>query len=283
MSHNFQGKTLILSGGSRGIGLEIALQLARSGANITLIAKTAEPHPQLEGTVHTAAEAIKQAGGDVLPIVGDIRDDETVHSAVEQTVEKFGGIDYCLNNASALSLGNVETLKPKQYDLMQDINVRGTYMLSSACIPHLLKAKNPHILTLSPPIDLNPRWPGEYLGYTIAKYGMSLCTMGFAEEFRSRGVAANSLWPRTTIATAAVKNLLGGEAAIAKSRTPAIIADAACAILARPASECTGNFFTDEEVLTQEGVTDFRKYRADGGASDGPLAADLFFADDVYE
>ena len=253
-------KTILMSGGSRGIGLAIALRAAADGANVALLAKTAEPHPKLEGTVYTAAEAIERAGGTALPIVGDVRDEESVQDAVAQTVERFGGIDVCVNNASAIDLRKTDEIDMKRYDLMQDINCRGTFMLSKYCIPHLRAAENPHILTLSPPINLNPRWAGGQLAYTIAKYGMSLCTLGLAEELRDEGIAANSLWPRTIIATAAVQNLLGGEQAMAMSRRPEIMADAAHAILNRPSRVATGNFYIDDEVLQEEGITDLSGY-----------------------
>jgi citronellol/citronellal dehydrogenase len=268
------GKTMFISGGSRGIGLAIALRAARDGANVALIAKTAEPHPKLEGTVYTAAEAIEAAGGQALPIVGDIRDEAQVASAVEQAVERFGGIDICVNNASAIALMGTEQLEPKRYDLMQDINTRGTFMCSRACIPHLKGAGNPHVLTLSPPISLEPKWLGGHIGYTIAKYGMSLCTLGMAEEFREAGIAFNSLWPRTLIATAAVQNLLGGDEAMKRSRKPEIYADAAYAVLTRPSRECTGNLYLCEDVLAEEGVTDLGDYSYAG--SDAELQVDLY-------
>jgi citronellol/citronellal dehydrogenase len=232
------GRTLFISGGSRGIGLAIALRAARDGANIALIAKTAEPHPKLEGTVFTAAEQIEEAGGRALPIVGDIRDDQQVFAAVEQAVERFGGIDACVNNASAINLAGTEALEMKRYDLMQSINTRGTFLVSKACVPHLKRSENPHVLTLSPPLNMDPKWFKGHVGYTIAKYGMSMCTIGMAEEFRDDGIAFNALWPRTIIATAAVQNLLGGEEAMARSRRPELVADAAHAILARPSREC---------------------------------------------
>ena len=253
-------KTLFISGGSRGIGLAIALRAAGDGANVALIAKTAEPHPKLEGTVYTAAEQIEAAGGQALPIVGDIRDEEQVVSAVAQAVERFGGIDVCVNNASAINLSGTEALEMKRYDLMQDINVRGTFLVSKTCIPHLRDAENPHILTLSPPISLEARWLGPHIGYTLAKYGMSLCALGFAEELREAGIASNALWPRTLIATAAVQNLLGGDAAMARARKPELYADAAYAIVTRPSRECTGNTYLCEDVLVEEGVTDFDQY-----------------------
>ena len=216
---SLKDKTLFISGGSRGIGLEIGLRAARDGANVALIAKTAEPDPRLPGTVFTAAEEIEAAGGTALPIVGDIRDETAVADAVGATAERFGGIDVCINNASAINLSGTEALEMKRYDLMQDINTRGTFVVTRACIPHLKRATNPHILTLSPPISLEPRWLGPHVAYTIAKYGMSLCALGFAAEFRDAGIASNALWPRTLIATAAVQNLLGGEEAMAASRS----------------------------------------------------------------
>jgi citronellol/citronellal dehydrogenase len=220
---SLHGKTLFISGASRGIGLAIALRAARDGANVALIAKTAEPHPRLEGTIYTAAEQIETAGGTALPIVGDIRDEQQVADAVAQAVVRFGGIDVCVNNASAINLARTEALDMKRYDLMQDINVRGTFAVSRACIPHLREAANPHILTLSPPIDLDPRWLGPHIGYTLAKYGMSLIALGLAAELRADGIASNALWPRTLVATAAVQNLLGGDQAMARARKPSPI------------------------------------------------------------
>ena len=260
-------KTLFISGGSRGIGLEIALRAARDGANVALIAKTGEPDPRLEGTVFTAAEEIEAQGGQALPIVGDIRDESRVEAAVAAAVERFGGIDVCVNNASAINLSGTEALELKRYDLMQDINTRGTFVVSRACIPHLKRAANPHILTLSPPIGLEPRWLGPHIAYTIAKYGMSLCALGFAAEFREAGIASNALWPRTLIATAAVQNLLGGDAAMAVSRKPQLYADAAYAVVTRPSRECTGHTFLCEDVLAAEGVTDFDAYAYVPGAT----------------
>ena len=257
-----------MSGGSRGIGLAIALRAARDGAAVVLIAKTAEPHPKLEGTVYTAAEEIEKAGGRALPVVGDVRDEQSVESAVAQAVERFGRVDICLNNASAIDLSGTEAIAMKRYDLMQDINTRGTFVLGRACIPHLRRAPNPHILTLSPPLNLDTRFAGTSLAYTIAKYGMSLCTLGWAKELAGDGIAANSLWPRTTIATAAIRNLLGGDAAMSRTRSPEIMADAAHAIFTRPSRECTGNFFIDDEVLAEEGVTDLARYGGDPEALD---------------
>jgi citronellol/citronellal dehydrogenase len=267
------GKTMIMSGGSRGIGLAIARRAAADGANIALLAKTAEPHPKLEGTIYTAAEEIEKIGGSALPIVGDVRDEASVQQAVNQTVAKFGGIDIVVNNASAIDVRKTTDIDMKRYDLMQAINCRGTFMLSKYSIPHLRDGDNPHILTLSPPINLNPKHAGGQLAYTIAKYGMSLCTLGLAEELREDGIAANSLWPRTMIATAAVQNLLGGDEAMAQSRRPEIMADAAYAIVNRPSREATGNFYIDDDVLAEEGVTDLSKY----GYGDGQeLLSDLF-------
>jgi citronellol/citronellal dehydrogenase len=267
------GTTMFISGASRGIGLAIAKRAAADGANVALIAKTAEPHPRLPGTVYTAAEEIEAVGGKALPIVGDIRFDDQVEAAVAQTVEAFGGIDICVNNASAINLAGTEQLPMKSYDLMQDVNTRGTYLVSRTCIPHLKKAVNPHILTLSPPLNLAPHWLANNLGYTIAKYGMSMCTLGMAAEFASVGIAVNSLWPRTAIATAAVQNLLGGDAAMARTRSPEIMADAAYEIFNRPSREATGNFYLDDEVLREAGVTDLSIYSE---AEEADLMPDFF-------
>ncbi len=275
MTGTLAGRTVLMSGGSRGIGLAIALRAAADGANVVMLAKTGEPHPKLEGTVHTAAAAVEQAGGKALAVVGDVRDEADVRRAVDAAVERFGGIDVVLNNASALDLRPTRDIPMKSYDLMQAINARGTFLLSKTSIPHLERSDNAHVLTLSPPLDLRPQWAGAYLAYTMAKYGMSLVTLGLAEELRPAGIAANSLWPRTTIATAAVANLLGGQAALARTRTPAIMADAAHAVLTRDSRTCTGNFFVDDEVLAAEGVTDLERYRSDPAAT-GPLDADLF-------
>jgi citronellol/citronellal dehydrogenase len=272
------GKTMIMSGGSRGIGLAIALRAAADGANITLIAKTDQPHPKLPGTIHTAAAELEAAGGRVLAYVGDVRNDDQVAEAVAQTVDRFGGIDLVVNNASAIDLSPADSIAMKKYDLMQDINARGAFLLSKLCIPHLRASaaagRNPHILTLSPPLNLNPRWAGAHLAYTMAKYGMSLTTLGLAEELRPDGVGVNSLWPRTTIATAAVANLLGGESVVNASRTPDIYADAAYVVLTSPARETTGNFYLDDEVLAAAGITDLDKYRA--GDAETELVQDLF-------
>ena len=270
---SLSGKTLFISGASRGIGLAIALRAARDGANVALVAKTAEPHPKLEGTIYTAAEQIEEAGGSALPIVGDIRDEQQVQAAVDAAVEHFGGIDICVNNASAINLAGTEALEVKRFDLMQSINVRGTFVVTRACVPHLRKGENPHILTLSPPIGLRPEWLGPHIGYTLAKYGMSLLALGWAAEFADAGIASNALWPRTLVATAAVQNLLGGDAAMARSRRPEIYADAAYAILNRPSRECTGNTYLCEDVLAEEGVTDLEPYNYIPGAD---LQVDLY-------
>ncbi|TCZ67899.1 SDR family oxidoreductase [Flaviaesturariibacter aridisoli] len=269
----FQNKTVFITGGSRGIGKAIALRLAREGANIAIAAKTAEAHPKLEGTIHTAAAEIEAAGGKALALQTDIRFEDQIEAAVQRTADTFGGIDILINNASAINLLPTEQLEAKRFDLMHGINVRGTFLVSKACIPFLRKADNPHILNLSPPLDLDPRWFGMHLAYTLSKYGMSMVVLGLAEELRAAGVAANALWPHTTIATAAVQNLLGGDYLIQRSRRPEIVADAAFAILSRPSRECTGNFFIDEDVLRAEGVTDFDKYAVNPG---GELQKDLF-------
>jgi citronellol/citronellal dehydrogenase len=269
-----EGRTMFITGGSRGIGLAIALRAARDGANVALLAKTAEPHPKLPGTVYTAAEEIEQAGGTALPIVGDVRDADAVASAVEQAAERFGGIDVLVNNASAINLTPIEHTEPKRYDLMQAINVRGTFLAIRACIPHLKRSDNGHILTLSPPINLEPKWLGPHAAYTLSKYGMTLVTLCAAEELREAGVAANTLWPRTIIATAAVQNLLGGDEAMSRARTPQIYADSAYEVLVKPARQYTGQTLIDDEVLAAAGVTDLEPYRAAEG--DGELIGDLF-------
>jgi citronellol/citronellal dehydrogenase len=273
MTATLKGRTLLISGASRGIGLAIALAAARDGANIALIAKTAEPHPKLEGTIYTAAAEIEAAGGQALPILGDVRDEESVYSAVAATVERFGGIDICVNNASAISLATTEQLEIKRYDLMQSINARGTFVMSKACIPHLKQGTNPHILTLSPPITLEPKWLGAHVGYTVAKFSMTLIGLGLAAELAEAGIASNTLWPRTLVATAAVKNLLGGDAAMAQARTPEVYADAAYKILTSPSRECTGNQFLCEDVLLAHGVTDLSVYDVVPG---GTLFPDIY-------
>jgi citronellol/citronellal dehydrogenase len=272
------GKTLFIAGASRGIGLAIALRAARDGARVALLGKTAEPHPRLPGTVFTAAREVEAAGGRALALVGDVRSEASVREAVARTVETFGGIDILVNNASAIHLAGTLATDLKRFDLMHQVNARGTFLCAQACLPHLQASANPHILTLSPPLDLQPRWFALSLGYALAKFGMSLCTLGLAEEFRSAGIGVNSLWPLTLIDTAAVRNLLGGEAQARACRRPEVVADAARAILVRPARDCTGNFFIDEEVLRAEGVTDFTPYAVDPTV---PPAADLFLPEAV--
>jgi citronellol/citronellal dehydrogenase len=271
----FKNKTVIMSGGSRGVGLEIAKALGKDGANIAILAKTTEPHPTLPGTIFTAAEKIEEVGGTALPIVCDIRYEEQVEAAVEEAVSKFGGIDICINNASAIHLTDTVNTPMKRYDLMHNINVRGTFMLSQKCIPHLIKGDNSHILTLSPPLDIARKWFGMTLAYTTAKYGMSLVAHGLAEELGKHNVASNCLWPRTSLDTAAVRNVIGEEL-VKGSRKPSIYADAAYAVLKRDSSSCTGNFFLDQDVLEEEGVTDFDQYAINPEAK---LVSD-FFVDD---
>jgi citronellol/citronellal dehydrogenase len=274
-SGSLSGRTIIMSGGSRGIGLAIAVRAARDGANVALLAKTGEPDPRLPGTIHTAAAEIEAAGGQALPLLGDVRDDATVAAAVAQTVERFGGIDIVVNNASAITLQNIGDLPAKRYDLMLDINARGTFGLTSLALPHLLKSDNAHVLTLSPPLNMDRKWLREHAPYTVSKYAMTMLTLGVAESRREAGVAGNCLWPRTLIATAAVQNLLGGDESMAGARTPEIVADAAHAILVRDARECTANTFIDEDVLREIGVTDFAKYRFGDGREED-LATDIF-------
>ena len=276
---SLKGKTIFISGGSRGIGLAIALRAAKDGANVTIAAKTAEPHPKLPGTIYTAADEIEAAGGKALAVLCDIREEGQVAEAVEKTVERFGGIDICINNASAIQLTGTLATDMKRYDLMNGVNARGTFLVSKTCIPHLKKAANPHILNLSPPLDMAAKWFKNHVAYTMAKFGMSMCTLGMSAEFAREGIAVNSLWPLTAIDTAAVRNLLGGEAVASMSRLPTIMADAAHAILTRPSRECTGNFFIDELVLREEGVTDFSVYAP--GAK-GPLAGDFFVPDEAF-
>ena len=274
---SLKGKTLFVSGASRGIGLAIAKRAAEDGANIILAAKTAEEHPKLPGTIYTAAKEVIESGGKALPIVCDIRDEEQVRQAVNSGVEEFGGIDICVNNASAIQLTNTLQTDMKRYDLMHQVNSRGTFLVSKACLPHLLKSDNPHILNLSPPLDMHPKWFGPHVAYTMAKYGMSLCVLGMAEEFKEQGVAVNALWPRTAIATAAIKNALGGDAIMNISRFPEIMGDAAYTILTKPSKEFTGNFCIDDTVLADNGVTDFSVY------ADVPfdqLAPDFFVPED---
>jgi citronellol/citronellal dehydrogenase len=253
-------RVAFITGGSRGIGKAIALRLAREGWNVAIAAKTAEPHPKLEGTIHTAAAELEALGIKALPLQVDIRDENAVQNAVKKTAEVFGGIDALINNASAINLSPTEAIEPKRFDLMHGINVRGTFFTCQACIPYLKKSSNPHILNLSPPLNLNPKWLGQHLAYTMSKYGMSMIVLGLSEELKKYNIAVNALWPRTTIATAAVQNLLGGDYIIQKSRTPDIVADAAYAILKKASATCTGNFFFDEDVLREAGVTDFTQY-----------------------
>jgi citronellol/citronellal dehydrogenase len=268
---DLNNKTIFITGASRGIGRAIALRCARDGANIVIAAKTAQPHGKLAGTIHSVADEVQAAGGRALPIQLDIRAEDAVFAAVKQVAETFGGIDVLVNNASAISMTGTLATPIKRYDLMQAINARGTYLCSQACLPYLLKAANPHILTLSPPLTLKPKWFKSHVAYTIAKYGMSMCTLGMAAEFAAQGVGVNSLWPRTTIATAAVEMYF--PAVLANSRKPEIMADAAYVILTRDSRKTTGNFFVDEEVLRAEGIGDFSQYAVTPGA---PLAPDLF-------
>jgi citronellol/citronellal dehydrogenase len=268
---SLSGKTLFITGASRGIGLQIGLRAAADGANVVIAAKTAEPHPKLPGTIFTAAEEIEAAGGKALPLVVDVREEDQVEGAVAKAVQTFGGIDILVNNASAIGLTGTLSTPMKRYDLMHHINTRGTYLASQKCLPALLKAENPHVLNISPPLNMNPKWFRNHVAYTMAKYGMSMCVLGMAEEFHGK-VAFNALWPRTAIATAAIK-MIGGDAAMQRSRLPQIMADAAHAILVRPAKETTGNFFIDDEVLREEGVSDFDPYAVTPG---GELMPDFF-------
>ena len=268
-----KGKTLYITGASRGIGLAIGVRAAKDGANVVIAAKTTEPHPKLPGTIYTAKEEIEKAGGKALACVVDVRNEEQVAESVELAVKTFGGIDILVNNASAISLtGTLET-PMKRYDLMHSINTRGTFVCSQACLPHLLKAENPHILNISPPLNMEERWFAGHVAYTMAKFGMSMCVLGMAGEFRSRGVAVNALWPKTVIATSAVQNLLGGDDMVARSRKPEIMADAAHVVFTTPSRERTGQFLIDEEVLHKAGVTDLDKYAFVPGAD---LMPDFF-------
>jgi citronellol/citronellal dehydrogenase len=276
---SLKGKTLFITGASRGIGLAIALRAARDGANIAIAAKTSEPHPKLPGTIHSAAEAVEKAGGKALPLVCDIRDEAQINAAVKQTVEHFGGLDICVNNASAISLTGTLATEAKRYDLMHQINARGTFLVSRACIPHLRKAANPHVLNLSPPLDFSPKFFAPHAAYTLAKYSMSIYAMAMAQEFRRDGIAFNTLWPRTLIATAALKAIPGAEAIVHKARTPEIMADAAHIMLCRDSRAFTGQHCMDDIVLAEAGITDLRPYRAQAG--DGELENDLFIPDDM--
>ena len=270
---NFKNKTIFITGASRGIGKAIAIRLAKEGANIVVAAKSVEENPKLGGTIFSAAKEIEEAGGKALPIQLDIRDEAQIQIAVEKAAETFGGIDVLINNASAISLTGTLATEPKRFDLMHDINVRGTFMMSRACIPFLKKGNNPHIITLSPPINLDMKWFKNHIAYTLSKYNMTMIALGLASELKEFGVASNALWPQTTIATAAVQNLLGGEALINMSRTPEIIADSVYEIISQPAATCTGNAFIDEQVLAQAGITDLEKYSVVKG---GKLFTDLF-------
>ena len=274
------GRTIFMSGGSRGIGLAIARRAARDGANVAIAAKTGEPHPKLEGTVFTAAEEIEAAGGRALALICDIRFEDQVEAAVARTAETFGGIDICVNNASAISLTDTLSTPMKRYDLMNEINARGTFLVSQKCLPHLKKSDHAHILTLSPPLDMAAKWFKAHVAYSIAKYGMSMCTLGMAAEFEKDAIAVNALWPLTAIDTAAVRNVLGGDQMAKMSRTPDIMADAAYAVLIRDPKTCTGNFFIDEEVLREEGVTDFSAYQHPEADQ---LVGDFFVPDEVFE
>ena len=269
-------RTLLITGSSRGIGKAIALRAARDGANIVVVAKTSEPHPKLPGTIFTAAAEIEQAGGQALPLAVDIRDEAAVKAAVNQAVERFGGIDILVNNASAINLSGTLETPLKRFDLMHQINTRGTFVCVQACLPHLHKSANPHVLMLSPPLNMAARWFGPHVAYTMAKYGMSMCVLGMAAEFREAGIAFNALWPRTAIATSAVRNLLGGDEAVRLSRKPEIVADAAHAILCRESRRCSGQFFIDDEVLRAEGVGDLHHYQVDPEVAPEDLLPDFF-------
>jgi citronellol/citronellal dehydrogenase len=274
---SLQGKTLFITGASRGIGLAIALRAARDGANIVVAAKTADPHPKLPGTIYAAAKEIEAAGGKALPLVVDVREESSVQEAVAKAVATFGGVDICVNNASAISLTGTLSTEMKRYDLMHQVNTRGTFLTSKACIPHLKNAANPHVLMLSPPLDMSPRWFGSHVAYTMAKFGMSMCVLGMAEEFKSDGIAFNALWPRTGIATAAIQFALAGEEGLKHCRTPEIMADAAHAIFLKPSREFSGNFVIDDTFLYAEGVRDFDQYRVDPTAT---LMPDFFVPQD---
>ncbi len=270
---SLRGKTLFITGASRGIGLAIGLRAAQDGANIVIAAKTGEPHKKLPGTVYTAAAEVERTGGRALPLIVDVREPDSVKAAVDAAVERFGGIDICVNNASAIQLTGTLATDFRRYDLMNQVNARGTFVTTRTCLPHLLKAENPHVLMLSPPLDMSPRWFAGHVAYTMAKYGMSMCVLGMAEEFRDQGVAFNALWPRTGIATAAIEFALAGEEGMKHCRTPDIIADAAYAIFNKPSRQCTGNFFIDDVLLYAEGQRDFDKYRVDPSK---PLMPDFF-------
>ena len=275
---SLEGKTLFITGASRGIGLAIALRAAKDGANIAIAAKTDQPHPKLQGTIHTAAGEIEKAGGKALAIACNVREEASVKAAIEKAAGHFGGIDIVVNNASAIQLTPVVQTDMNRFDLMHQVNARGTFMVSKYAIPHLERAKNPHILMLSPPLDMKEKWFAPYTAYAMAKFGMSLVVLGLAGELREKGIAVNALWPRTTIATAAIENLLGGERMMNMSRTPAILADAACRIFDKPARAFTGHFLIDDTFLASEGVTDFEPYRVNPANA---LAPDFFVPDDI--
>ncbi|MAR91344.1 MAG: short chain dehydrogenase [Pseudomonadales bacterium] len=273
---NLAGKTLFITGASRGIGKEIALKAARDGANIVIAAKTTEPHPNLPGTIYSAAEEVEAAGGKALPVVVDVREEAQVEDSIRKAVDSFGGIDILVNNASAINLSDTLSVEMKRFDLMHQINFRGTFLCSKLAIPHLKQAENPHVLNLAPPLSTNPRWFAPHLAYSMAKYGMSFCVLGMAEEFRRDQIAFNALWPRTAIATAAVQNHLGGDATIKLSRLPGIMADAAYEIFKRPSAQCSGHFFIDDEVLGEAGVTDLQQYQVDPSLAPEQLIPDFF-------
>ncbi|MEM1007950.1 MAG: NAD(P)-dependent oxidoreductase [Myxococcota bacterium] len=273
---SLKGKTILITGSSRGIGLAIAKRCAQDGANLVLLAKTAEPHPKLPGTIYTAAKEVESVGGKALPCVVDVRFEEQVSAAIESAVEQFQGIDILVNNASAIQLTGTQETAMKRFDLMHQVNTRGTFLTSKLCLPYLLRAQNPHVLNLSPPLHMQPHWFGPHVAYTIAKYGMSMCVLGMAEEFRGEGIAFNALWPKTAIATAAVQNLLGGKEAIQQCRTPQIVADAAYQILTRESRSCTGQFFIDEDVLREAGVESFQSYQVDPSLPEVELMPDFF-------
>ena len=273
---NLSGKTLFISGASRGIGLAIAKRAARDGANIVIAAKTKEPHPRLPGTIYTAAEEIESSGGKALPLIVDVRFEDQVEAAIEATISKFGGLDILINNASAINLSDTDSLSMKNYDLMHSINTRGTFLCSKKAVPYLQKSENPHVINLSPPLNMETRWFQNHVGYTMAKFGMSMCVLGMHSEYKGFGIAFNALWPRTAIATAAVANHLGGEVMMAKSRTPEIMADAAYIIMNRDSKKFTGNFCIDDEILNSEGITDLVKYQVDQNLDISDLVPDFF-------
>lgn len=276
MAKRMTDQCVVITGASRGIGEAIAVRFAEEGARVALLGKSDQPHPKLPGTLHTAADKVRDAGGTPLVCRCDVRHDEEIAATVSRVVTEFGGIDVLVNNASAIFLADTSNTPMKRFDLMHQVNVRATFAMTQACLPHLERAANPHVLMLSPPINLSPRWFAPHVAYTISKYGMSLCVLGMAAEFRERGVAVNALWPRTTIATAAVRNLLGGEPLVRRSRVPRMVADAAFEVIRRDASACTGNFLIDEDVLADSGITDFSGYSVDPG---GGLQTDLFLDD----